>query len=99
MTSRGPIFKKSWEMMFWTMMITETKFGVNWINRKEMVNEWKMVLKTALWRHSDVMMTSAGLFLLFPKTFIMFDVRMGYWQKIIIFVDFMEGGHIAPPPR
>ena len=98
MTSRGPIFKKSWEMLFWTMMITDTKFGVNWINRKEMVNEWKMVLKTALWRHSDVMMTSLGLFWLFPKTLNMFDVRMGFWQKIIIFVDFMEGGHIGPPP-
>ena len=39
MTSHVPIFKKSWAIIFWTMMITETKFGVNWINRKEMVNE------------------------------------------------------------
>ena len=48
MTSRGSIFKKSWEMIFWTIMSTDTKFGVNWKNMKEMVNESKMVLKTAL---------------------------------------------------
>ena len=28
--------KKSWKIIFWTMIITDKKFGVNWINRKEM---------------------------------------------------------------
>ena len=98
MTSRGLIFKKIREMIFWIMIITEPKFGVNWMNRKEMVNEWKRALKTALWRHNDVMMTSLGIFWLYLKFFNMFDVRIGFRQNIIIVVDFMEGGHIAPPP-
>ena len=27
----------------------------------------------------------------------MFDVQVHFWQKLIIFVGFMEGGHNAPP--
>ena len=99
MTSRGLIFKKNSEMIIWTMFITEPKFRVYWMSRKEMVKDSKRVLKTALWRHSDVTMTSLGLFWLFPKTLNMFDVQISFRQKIIIFVDFMEGGHIGPPPH
>ena len=99
MTSRGPIFKKSWEMIFWTIMITDTKFGVNWKNRKEMVNESKMVLKTALWRHSDVMMTSPRLFWLFPKTLNRFDVLIEFLAKNTHFCGFYGGGHNGPPPH
>ena len=93
MTSRRLMVSKTCKMEFENMAMSDIKFELHRISRKEMANEWKQVLKTALWRHSDVTMTSWWLFWVFPMIFDIFDFSMHFGPKITIFVDFMEGGN------
>ena len=89
MTSPSPILIKmlGWYFRLWWWLMTI--FEVNWINRKEMANVWKIALKTTLRRYTGVMMTSAGLFWLFPK----FDVQISFQPKNHNFCGFY-GGHL-----
>ena len=81
MTSRRLMVSKTCKMEFENMTMSDIKFELHRISRKEMANEWKQVLKTALWRYDDVTMTSWWLFLSFSDDFWHLRLFYAFWAK------------------
>ena len=92
MTSRRLMVSKTFKMEFENMTMSDIQFELHQISRKEMANEWTHVLKTALWRHSDVTMTSWWLFLSFSDDFWHFRFFYAFWAKNHHFCGFYGGG-------
>ena len=93
MTSRRLMVSKTCKMEFENMTMSDIKFELHRISRKEMANEWTHVLKTALWRHSDVTMTSWWLFWVF-RWFLTFSIFLWILGKKSPFLWILWRGEI-----